>query len=398
MRLQLARLQRLVGLAVVCFCGLHVAVLRTPSAQGEATPEVEPPPAGEKAPAPERTGDKRGPVQASIDLRSGVYQDSDHTTISTSTIAARALIKERGQLEARYLVDVVSSASVDVVTAATGRFIDIRHEVTAGGGYRDGTNSIAASYIYSRENDWWSHTVNLGGARDFLQHNLTLGLGGSIVLNDVGRSHDQNFHRSLNVYGVGVSAGYTATRRDLLQFSYSFSYLAGYQASPYRYVIYVDDSGFRASEPEHVPDARQRHALVVRWNRHLLRNTALQLHARGYYDDWEVASGTLGGELLFGVGRWVLAPRLRGYVQRHAGFYQPLYMGRSNFMTFDRELSTFIDGFLGFRAGWFRKHLGPLDELRAELKVDGFGFYFFDFPRLQSRYGLVAELALGVSL
>lgn len=374
-----------------------------PAAAGApAAAEVpEPPPAGEKdpaAPAPPDAPRPVPPVSASFDVRTGVYQDSDHTTISTTAVAARALIKERAQITARYLVDVVSSASVDVVTAATTAFRETRHEATLGAGYRDGTNTADVSYIYSRENDWQSHSLDAGVSRDFLHHNLTMGLGGSLVLNDVGRSGDLNFHRSLNVYGVSLSAAGTPTRRDVVSLTYSLAYLSGYQASPYRYVIFIDEQGLRESLPEVVPDTRQRHALALRWKRHVGRNSATLFHARGYVDDWQVVSLTSGFEYLIGLGDFMLGPHLRAYAQRHAGFYQEHYTQRVNFMTFDRELSSFIDGFAGLRGAWARQRLGPLDELRVELKVDGFGFYFFDFPRLQSRYGLVAELALGVSI
>jgi hypothetical protein len=368
--------------------------------------ELEPPPAGEperrpesSAPAAaEQSPPRPRPVRITADLRSGVYQDSDHTTVSTTTVAARAIIKDRVQLTARYLVDVVSSASVDVVTAATAGFRETRHEGTAGIGYHDGTSSIDLGYIYSGENDWWSHTIDLGLSRDFLQHNLTIGLGGSAVFNDVGRSGDRNFHRSLDVFGGSVTVAGTPSRRDVLSLSYTLSALSGYQASPYRYVMFINPQGLREVVPENVPNQRLRHALTVQWKRFVQHRSAIHLHARGYVDDWQIVSLTAGGEYLIELGEFVLSPHLRGYVQRHAGFYQAQYTQRVNFMTFDRELSTFIDGFLGLRASWARRRLGPLAELRLEAKLDGFGFYFFDFPRLQSRYGLIAELALGVSL
>lgn len=393
MRLQL--MQRAAGFFFVLF----MALLGRAAAQPESPEPPEPPPAGEQVtPVAAPVEKAPPPVSASVDVRSGVYQDSDHTTISTTTVAARALIKERAQITARYLVDVVSSASVDVVTAATTAFRDTRHEVTAGAGYRDGTNTAEVGYVFSRENDWQSHNVEFGGSRDFLRHNLTVGLGGSLSFNDIGRSGDLNFHRSMNLYGVSASLGGTPTRRDVLSLSYSLAYLDGYQASPYRYVIFVDEQGLRQSLPEIVPDTRLRHALALRWKRHVLRDSAIGLHARAYFDDWQVMSLTAGFEYLVALGNFTLSPHLRGYVQRHAGFYQEQYTQRVNFMTFDRELSSFIDGFLGLRALWARRRLGFIDELRIEAKFDGFGFYFFDFPRLRSRYGLIAELALGVSL
>src|SRR5258705_41540 len=72
----------------------------------------------------------------------------------------------------RYLVDAISSASVDVVTAATGRFRELRHEATGGVTYHDGERSIGGAYVLSTEHDWTSHTGSVALAQDFAQHNL----------------------------------------------------------------------------------------------------------------------------------------------------------------------------------------------------------------------------------
>ena len=334
---------------------------------------------------------------ATVDVRSGVYQDSDRTLVSTTTVAARGTIKDRLTIEARYLVDVVSSASVDVVTAATARFQETRHEAAGGLAYRDGTNSVSGGYIYSIENDWESHTANLGWSRDLARHNVTIGAGGTYVHNAVGRSGDRNFHRTLTVGGAAGFVAFTPSPRDVVSLGYTVSYLDGYQASPYRFVFFTEPGGSRAASPETDPQTRLRHALTVRWNRHLFTDSALQTFARAYLDDWGVASATVGVEYLIGLGDFTLGLHVRGYFQEHAGFYRPVYTAALRYMTADRELSRFVDGFGGVRLGWRRSHLGRLAELRAEAKVDGFGFWFFDFPRLQSRGGVIAELALGAS-
>jgi hypothetical protein len=334
---------------------------------------------------------------AKIDLRSGIYQDSDRTFISTSTVAARGTIKDRVTIEARYLADVISSASVDVVTAATGAFHEVRHEATGALDFNDGTNGASLGYIYSIENDWESHTANAGWSRDLVQHNVTVGLGGTLVHNAVGRAGDRSFHRTLWLGGGTAFVTITPSPRDLVNVSYTLAYLDGYQASPYRFVFFNGPAGSRAAVPETDPETRTRHALTMRWNRHVLSDSAIQSHVRGYVDDWGVWSVTTGLEYLIGLHAWTLGLHARGYFQEHARFYQPTYAAPTRYMTADRELSTFIDGFGGARLQW-RSRVRALDELRVEAKVDGFGFWFFDFPRLQSRGGVIAELAIGASL
>jgi hypothetical protein len=342
-------------------------------------------------------GSARADPPVTLDLRTGVYQDSDATFISTTTVAARGTVKDLVTVEARYLADVITSASIDVVTAATTAFHEVRHEAEGGLSYHDGTRTAAVGYIYSVENDWESHTINGGFSHDVARHNLTLGVAGTFVTNAVGRSGDANFHRSLTVGGGVASITATPGPRDLVSLSYTFSYLDGYQASPYRYVLFTDGSS-RGAVPENDPQTRMRHAGTLRWNHHLFRDSVIQSSLRAYGDDWGILSLTAGLEYLVGFGDLTLGLHVRGYGQEHAAFYKPTYDGPELYMTADRELSTFLDVFGGVRIGWRRQNLGPLSELRAEAKVDGFYFWFEDFPRLRQRDGIVAELALGVSL
>ena len=62
----------------------------------------------------------------------------------------------------------------------------------------------------------------------------------------------------------------------------------------------------------------------------------------------------------------------------------------------DQDGDGIADVFAGGRVA-YRRPLGTYGELRLELKVDGFYFRFFDFPRLPERTGVMGELALGVS-
>jgi len=335
-----------------------------------------------------------------VDTRTSLYQDTDATTISTTVVGAQASPIEEVTVSGHYLADIITTASVDVVTAATRRWYETRHEGEGGVSYQNGTEAVSASYVYSVENDWESHTASLAASRDFCEHTLTFGLHGSFTTNAVGRSRDESFHETLDQGSGGLDAAFVLTKRDLLSASYTAIVLSGYQASPYRFVFFEDPTfpELRLSGPEVVPDVRVRHALGVRYNHHMFRDTALRLHVRGYLDDWGIVSGTGGGELVVGFGAVETAVFLRGYVQRGASFYQDTYDARYVYMTADRELSSFVDAFGGARVALHSGTISVFEDLRAELKATGFAFKFFDFERLPSRQGVVAELALGASL
>lgn len=325
---------------------------------------------------------------ATVVVRESVYADDDATTISTTAVAVRAKPTSSLIVSARYIADAVSSASVDVVTAATGRWSELRSEVLAGVAYADGTTTVSLDYIYSHENDWDSHTVSVGGSRDLLRHNLTLAAGASYVANQVGRSHDMNFSEELGTVGGSLRAVWTATPANIVAVSYDGSRSLGYQASPYRYAFVADPSGVPIAFMEDVPELRMRHAVTTRWNRHVGTDSALRSHARLYVDDWGVRSVTAGTELVVGLEPFEIAASVRLYAQQHAAFYQDVYAEPRRYMTADRELSTFQDAFVGLRGGWTG------ESLALDLSVTAFAFRFPEFERLPRRLGLTAAIGL----
>lgn len=340
-------------------------------------------------------------VEISADARSSIYQDTDHTFISTTAVAASVKPVDFLSFRGRYIADVVTSASVDVVSAATGAFDELRHEGLGSVAYKDSNQTASLTYVYSTEHDWSSHSGSASYSRDFAAHQVTVGLGGSFTANDVGRSDDPNFHRSLLQGSASATVGLVATKRDLVNFDYTFVYLNGYQASPYRFVRISDASvtipGIYVAGPEAPPERRARHALAARWNHAVGTDSALKSHIRGYLDDWGIRSVTAGTEFVVGLGAFDLGMFVRGYAQSKVAFYQPIYDRPRRYMTSDRELATFVDAFGGLRLA-FGKKVGFLEELRAEAKVTGFAFHFFDFPRLTNRYGIIGEIAIGATL
>lgn len=326
---------------------------------------------------------------ATIVVRESGYVDNDHTAISTSAIAVRGKPTEELVVSAHYLADAVSSASVDVVSAATKRWSELRSEAQGGLAYVGDATTLSLDYIYSHENDWDSHTVGIGASRDFFHHNLTLGAGASYVDNRVGRANDESFHERLRTGALSLRAVWVWTQNDIAQAEYDLGRADGYQASPYRYAYVADPSGVPLGFPEMVPDARTRHSLTLRWNHHVLADAALRSHVRGYVDDWGLASITAGSEFVVGVEPFELAANVRVYAQQHAAFYQDVYDMPRMYMTADRELSTFQDVFAGVRARWQNGNA-----LSIDASLTGFAFRFPEFARLPSRLGLIAALGL----
>ncbi|MCU1282531.1 MAG: hypothetical protein JWM53_6077 [bacterium] len=327
-----------------------------------------------------------------------IYTDSDHTTVVSPLAALSRDAWKGGTLSASYVADVVSSASIDVVSNATSRMNDFRSEITAGLVQKLRNTTLSGSYVYSVENDYQSHNVELGFAQDLFEKNSTLAVGATFSSNDVYRTGDQSFHRKLTVAGLSASWTQVLNRTTIAQLSYSFSYGNGYWASPYRFVR-VETPDLAAIEfkvPETEPNERYRHAAVIGLNKHLFSDTSLQGDYRFYADNWGVTSHTVQLRYFVTWKDVTLRLRERFYYQSGASFFQPHYTAATlqPFVTADRELSTFWSNVAGFKISWRLPWVHRA--LEVEAKVDYFHFGYVNFALLSSRDGADIEAGLNV--
>lgn len=344
------------------------------------------------APRPARGDD-------SFVAKTQVYTDSDHTTVVSPLVAITRDTWEGGTLGASYVADVVSSASVDVISNATKEMHDFRSEITGGLTQKLKATTLSASYIYSVEHDYSSHNIDVGIAQDLFQKNTTLALGYSLSLDDVGRTGDQAFHRSLMTNGIGATWTQVLGRATIGQASYTFSFDDGYQASPYRFVPILAPNlmGIDFKVPETDPLTRYRHAFVLGLNRHLFTDTSLQGDYRVYFDSWGVLAHTVQLRYFVVFKDVTLRVRARFYYQKGADFYRNHYTSDQiqPYVTADRELSTFwstVDGLkVSWRLPWVHRALA------LEAKADVFYFNYLDFSLLTNRVGANLEAGLSVT-
>lgn len=333
-------------------------------------------------------------AEGSFGNQTSVYVDGDNTSIVTNATELSSRFNQAWQLGARYLVDVVSSASVDVVTQASAKMEDIRHELGGSGGYRsDEGLTLLGSYSYSTEHDWESHNANLSGGIETLGRNLTLGINLGFQDNTITRADTFGFREKLRSYTGTLSATYLMSPQDLLHLAFALTHHDGYQASPYRFLT-VDQLGYA----ENVPGLRTRFAVVARYHRDVGAGFSLRTHLRLYTDTYAVSSVTAGSELGFERGSLDWLVLVRGYAQAGARFYRSVYSKPQRYMTLDKELSPFWDVFAGGAVGWMLPDFGLFRSVRVELRALANFFQYLDFARLDERFGVTATLGLSGTL
>jgi hypothetical protein len=399
------------------------------------TPEPEVPPEPEPrkpelvtpvTPTPGGVGIGRGavtsqPSVAEVDLSAhrdhgfrfsskfSVYADNNHTTVLSPAVGVSQELGAGFNLSAGWAADAVSSASVDIVSNATKHIEEVRNEYRGGLSFTRGDTSAGVTYIYSREPDYRSSVFGGSFKQDFAQRNASLTLAYSINLDDIGRHGDPQFAGHQRVHSANVAFSQILTKRTLGQLSYAFIYHDGFQSSPYRYVpIYgggpgspppITPAGVPQSSPtqsvlETDPMQRVRHSFVLRIAQLLGAETSLQADYRFYFDDWGINSHTIGLMFFWPISpRWLLRVRNRVYAQASdAYFYQPFYTQVRRFVTFDRELSRYINELVGLKLHYLVGRAGPLDSLLFDVKVDGIFTKYFDFPPLDQRAAVVSSI------
>jgi Protein of unknown function (DUF3570) len=331
----------------------------------------------------------REPGEGAAGVKGSLYADDNDTTVWTTVADVEVGLPARSRVGMHGLVDVISTASVDVVTQATARFDEVRVEAGGRAGmWVTEEVDLSLSMTHSQENDWESFAPSAGLSVDLFKRNTTLSAGYGFVHNRVGRSGDPGFEEQLQAHTAEVAVAQVIDRRSLLDVRYTFQASLGYQSSPYRY---IRSFGTVFSVLERHPSERIRHALTTSGLRHLADDVALEASYRFYGDDWGVLSHTASAGIRFEFGDMVdLRGRGRFYHQRSATFWREQYDTAMEFMSLDRELSTFWDAGGGVKLGLHGEHW------KVDVKVDALYYRFLDFAFLDGRIAVVGDVGGGV--
>lgn len=326
--------------------------------------------------------DEREPGEGTVETSLSVYTDDDETRVVTSLVDGQVRLPVPVVVDAHALVDAVSSASVDVISAATTVWTENRVELGASAVARLAGTDLSGGYSTSGENDWRSHTVLVGLRRELFEKNTTLSASYAYTDNRIGRAYDPMFARDLVVHGAELGGSQLLDERTLVGVSYTLQHSVGYHASPYRFV--TTDTGL--ASPELHPGDRTRHGVTLRVLRAVGDAASVDAQYRLYVDGWGVRShtGTLAWTRELG-DAVDLRIRGRGYYQGAADFYRETYEMPMLYMSADRELSTFWDATVGMKLSWTGERWA------FDAKLDGSYYRFLDFARLEGRVALVTS-------
>ena len=331
-----------------------------------------------------------------------LYSGGGLTVQGPAMIVKKELLN-RMSVTAGARVDLISSASVDVVTQASP-YKERRTEYTLGADALHDDVLTGINYIQSRESDYTSDTFSVRMSHDLFDKNTTLSLHVSHSWDKVGKNNDPSFGwKDFNrtIYGGGVTQ--SVTPRWLIQLNYEATADSGFINSPYR-SVYTLGGGMA---PENYPNARTGQAWVLRTGYGFAstatdelsagQRSSLQLDYRYYQDTFDVRSHT--GKALFQryVGAsWLLGAFYRYDRQSAASFYGDQLPASQLYKARDRELSQFngqwVGGSLKYKPSGFTWY--GLENFYVELS---YSFLLYDYdnftdPRTGELYSLRAHV------
>jgi hypothetical protein len=393
--MQLARRHAPAALRALARAARAAAALALTAAPAAAEAPVAPPNrpmAAAQAPRAPRTPPP--PRGVTAEARTNVYLDNDGNRVVTPTVVVAAEVNERVSLTAHAALDIMTCASVDVITAATprGAFEEGRREAGGAIALRDGLARWSLSGQGSLEHDYGSATVAVGWSDEFAQRNTTVALGYSFTDSDVRRAHDVGFERDLDSHTFSATLTQVLSPRWIAQLTAWTGVFSGFQSSVYRYVRFRNG----AAGPEVMPALRLRQAGVVQLRGALSPALFLGADYRLYGDSWGIAAHS-GEATVSWLPRPSLTLRLRDrlHQQTASPYYRSRFEGPMRYMSADRELGAMWSNLAGAKASWrLPSGGGRLQQLSLDAKVDLVWQQFEDFPWLPQRRWTAFEVGV----
>jgi hypothetical protein len=284
--------------------------------------------------------------------------------ISGPSVLVRKQVGRNVSFVANYYVDMISSASIDVITTASP-YKEERTQWSLGMDYLHGNTTMSVNYTTSTESDFDAKTYSFSVSQDMFGDLTTITLSYALGDDLVGNSQDPTFEEPIDrqVYGVGVTQ--ILSRNMIAALNFEVMTDEGYLNNPYRSVRYLDPGtalGY-SFEPELYPNTRTSSAIGIRTKYYLPYRAAIEAEYRYFTDTWDIKSNTAAIAYIHPLGPWTFTVKYRYHNQTGATFFQDIFprSEATNFRGRDKELSPLTSTtfrlaaayeFIGGNEGW----------------------------------------------
>ena len=294
-----------------------------------------------------------------VDLLLHSY-DGGGATINGPSILVRKGFSETVSVYGNYYIDMVTSATIDVLVLGASEYQEKRTEFSVGADYLRDKTIMSLSYTNSVENDYEAETYGFGISQDFFGDLTNISLGITFGHDDVRRNlpvqpgdpvfADEADHRR---FSLGISQ--IISKNFLLAMNFESVIDEGYLNNPYRSYRYLNSAGDVAFREEFYPRTHNSDAVALRGLYYLPYRASIRAEYRTFGDSWDIQATS--GELRYihPIEKWglTLEGKLRTYSQTQAEFYSDLFLTEDvanppiEFRARDKEMSEFSTGTFG---------------------------------------------------
>ncbi|MEQ8206825.1 MAG: DUF3570 domain-containing protein [Woeseia sp.] len=314
--------------------------------------------------------------------------DGGGVQIDGPSLLMRKQVGKNVSVVGNYYVDMVSSASIDVVTTASA-YTEEREQWSLGMDYLRGNTTMTLGFTSSVESDFDAKTWGFSVSQDMFGDLTTLTLSYALGNDVVGRSDDLEFARDNTRQHYGIGLTQILTRNLITALNIETITDEGFLNNPYRSVRYADSASATgySFEPELYPATRTSNAVGVRARYYLPYRAAIQGEYRYFTDTWDINSHTAAISYTHPWGPWTFEVKYRWHDQTGAAFYNDLFprAEATNFRARDKELSPLTSNTLTLAASYEFLSRGWrfIDKGSVNLSLDILSVDYHDFADLR---------------
>lgn len=311
------------------------------------------------------------------------YYNGGGITIQGPALQASMQAGNNTSLSAKYYVDSITSASIDVVTSAS-KYTERREEKSVSATYLRDRSTLSLNYVDSEESDFVAKSAHFNISQEMFGDLTTLYMGYSKGWDSIYSSSDAALPNDAARQNFRLGITQILSKELIANLKYELITDKGFLNNPYRVVRFSDGS----SLPEIYPNTHSSNAINLSVNYYLPYRAALHGSYRFYNDTWGINADTFDIGYTHPYGeRWILGGHFRTHSQNRANFYQDLFdpYAPQNYMARDKELSTFRDRTLGLSVSYnFIEQGGQLfDKGTLNFSIDHIRFDYDDFSDLR---------------
>lgn len=363
--------------------------------------------------------EKFGVLEEGLNLKAGLevssYNDNDNVDVLSPALFVAAVQPTQGwNVGASVIVDVVTTASADIVSTASRRFDEVRVGGSLGGGYKIGPVTAGLTGGFSTEPDYLGRTVGMNARADLFEKMVSPIVSYSYGFDTIGRSGTSFdiFSRDLQRHTINAGASIVFDAATIGAVVATAQLEFGDSSKPYRYVPMFPqaalDANVFADGPaapsivaalrsdvmplEQLPSERQRYAVLLRGAHRFDLGATVRASERLYMDSWGQMASTTDARFYWDLNeKFRLGPHARFHYQGPVDFWQKAYavsftpdgVDLPDYRTGDRELGPLFSGTLGTE---FRASISEMFSM--SVYAEGIYTRFLDHLFLYDRWGV----------